>query len=197
LVKSKLIAPQAGEPKTIFDAGYGRGMVERSFFYPNNREEIYRIWWYFKGNPVLIFPLTENNEVVALCQFRHGANDFVIELPGGLPNQKTEESPLRVVERELLEETGYESETSIYLGYEPWTDAASINLRFIPFIGLNCKKVQEPNLDKGEEGNIEVILVPIKKWYKMIWAGEILESKTIAHSLLVMPHLLKHQIQFI
>lgn len=177
--------PRAGEPEVIFDAGRGRCMVKRSFFY-GDREAVYKIWWYLKEPPALIFAITPNREVVAIRQFRHGANDFMLELPGGIPDQKSEEVHRDVAERELLEETGYKVERVIDLNCSPYIDAPSFNLRIVPFMGLGARKVQEPKLDPNEEG-METVLVPLEEWYKKIWNGEILDSKTISHSLLALP----------
>jgi ADP-ribose pyrophosphatase len=64
---------------------------------------------------VLILALTPQEEVVMVRQYRHGTEQVCLELPGGLvdPADDTSESSAR---RELLEETGYQSNELILVG---------------------------------------------------------------------------------
>jgi ADP-ribose pyrophosphatase len=54
---------------------------------------------------VQIIPLTAASEVVMVRQYRHGASDFVLEIPGGLVDDG--EDPAAAAIRECREETGY------------------------------------------------------------------------------------------
>lgn len=175
------------EPVMIFDGGYGRQMVEFDLSYPGGCKGNFKIWWYAKKSPVLVFPVTKDREVIAVRQFRAGANDFTIEVPGGMPKPLGGETPEETAAREFLEETGYEPGKMINLGVEPFMEAPSMNLRIAMFLALDCEKVSGVELDDGED--VETLLIPLDKWYARVFRGEMLDGKTIAHSLLALPYL--------
>jgi ADP-ribose pyrophosphatase len=181
-----LKAPVAGERK-ILAASHGRVLYERPFTYPDGRVESYSIWGWQKGSPSLIFPVTADGYVIAIRQFRHGANDFIIELPGGMP--KKDEDPQQAAATELMEETGYCSGRFIPLGATTWIDAPSNDVRVNFFLALDCTKVAEISLDDNEV--LEMIRVPLQEWYQWIADGIIIDAKVIAHSMLALPFLAK------
>ena len=114
--------------------------------------------------PANILPITHDGRVVAIRQFRHGANDILLEIPGG--NQKyPDETPEQIACRELREETGYEAEKLIYLGRKIFMQPVSHGVAYHPFLGLRCHKVAEPQHDDSE--HIEVLLIPLKDWVEM------------------------------
>src|SRR5690349_21686722 len=61
-----------------------------------------------------ILAVTKNNEVVLIKQYRHGVQDVLWEIPGGVV--ENEEDPAAGVRRELLEETGYKAPKVIQVG---------------------------------------------------------------------------------
>jgi len=61
-----------------------------------------------------ILPLTADNEVVMIEQYRHGSDEVTLEIPGGMVDAG--ETPEAAAGRELLEETGYLSREILYLG---------------------------------------------------------------------------------
>lgn len=54
---------------------------------------------------VQIVPVTPENEIVMVKQYRHGSGSVVLEVPGGLVDDG--EDPAAAAARECLEETGY------------------------------------------------------------------------------------------
>ena len=52
-----------------------------------------------------ILAVTKNREAVLIKQYRHGVQDILWEIPGGVVED--DEDPAEGVKRELLEETGY------------------------------------------------------------------------------------------
>jgi ADP-ribose pyrophosphatase len=123
----------------------------------------------------LILPLTCQNEIVFVKQYRHGVGEILLELPAGafLPE---EENPILAAKRELVEETGYIADDLIPLGIlydNPVKDTNKIHL----FLAKNVHKSGEQTLDITED--IEVILIPINQVMTMINQGKITVSGTI------------------
>ena len=63
---------------------------------------------------VNLVPVTEQNEIVMIRQYRHGSQDVTLEIPGGMVDAG--EEPIRAAARECHEETGYEAKTPHSLG---------------------------------------------------------------------------------
>src|SRR5574339_440912 len=61
-----------------------------------------------------IFALTPREEVVLIQQYRHGVQEVLWEIPGGVVDDG--EDPLEGAQRELLEETGYTAAQFIQVG---------------------------------------------------------------------------------
>lgn len=124
----------------------------------------------------LILPITSNQEIILVRQYRHGAGKILLELPAGTFNPD-EESPQTAAIRELKEETGYIADTVTYLGISydnPVKDTNKINL----FLAEKVKKSGEQQLDVTEE--IEVVLIPIEAILEKISTGEICVAGTVA-----------------
>jgi len=67
-------------------------------------------------NPeVTILTMTRSQEVVLVKEYRHGIQKTILQLPGGSVDEG--ESPLEAAKRELLEETGFRSDTFIEVGH--------------------------------------------------------------------------------
>ncbi len=179
-----LETPIAGE-KRILASRYARTLYEQDFTGLDGQTHVFSIWGYTKGAAALIFPVTTDGNVVAIRQYRHGAHDFMLEMPGGLPSEN--ENPGETAARELLEETGYQVGTLINLGVRPFPCAPSLDYSFGTFLGLGCQKIQEPAVDPREQ--VEIILIPLKTWFEKIWSGEVLDGQMISLSMLVLPHL--------
>ena len=121
-----------------------------------------------------VIPLTSENEIVLVEQFRYGIEEPTLELPGGMVDAgETHDETAR---RELLEETGYAGDTWSYLGKVSSNPAFLTNYTHL-YVVQNCRKVQEQQLDGNERINIHTM--PLDDFLKMVHEG------TVHHSLVV------------
>ncbi len=121
-----------------------------------------------------VVPLTPDEQVVLVEQWRHGTRSVHWETPGGLmdPGETVEQC----ARRELLEETGYQAESIVPLGKVHANPAIQDNIQFYA-LAANCRKIAEPAPDDAED--IRVHLVPLKEIPAMIRSGK------ISHALVV------------
>jgi len=119
-------------------------------------------------NWVNIIPLTPDEQVVMIEQWRHGTRSVHLETPGGLMDEG--ESREQCARRELLEETGYEAGQIVHLGTVHPNPAIQDNLQHYE-LATNCRKVSEPELDHAED--ITVRLVPLPEVTRLIETGKI------------------------
>lgn len=133
---------------------------------------------------VNIIPLTPDNEVVMVKQYRHGIRAATLEIPGGLvdPGNTTEQAAIR----ELIEETGF-SPGKVQLLGSCHPQPAIMNNQCHTYLarGVRREKVQE--LDQGED--IEVVLVPLKEIPEKIRTGQITHGMVITAFYLLDVHL--------
>jgi 8-oxo-dGTP pyrophosphatase MutT (NUDIX family) len=122
-----------------------------------------------------IVPITPDNKVVLVKQYRFGTESFTLEVPGGLADD-TDESMAHAARRELNEETGYDSDEIITLG-KVNPNPAILNNHLHIFAATHVKKVSGQSLDDGED--IEIELIP----YDDIPA--LVQNGTIAHALVL------------
>ena len=126
-------------------------------------------------NWVQVLPITPEDQVVMVRQYRHGCGQILLELPGGLIDQD-DGNPEESAERELLEETGYVAEELILLT-ETYPQPAVLSNTGSTYLARNVKKVGEPRPDAAED--IEICLVNLAKIPEMIRKGEIKNSQSI------------------
>jgi len=123
-----------------------------------------------------IIPLTRDRQVVMVRQFRHGIADFTIEIPGGMVDAD-DASPMHAARREMIEETGYDSEAIIALGKVHPNPAIEGNICH-SFLARNVTLGRKPRETGAEETHVE--LVPLADIKPMIASGEIMHALTIA-----------------
>jgi 8-oxo-dGTP pyrophosphatase MutT (NUDIX family) len=119
-------------------------------------------------NWVNVIPLTPDEQVVMVEQWRHGTRSVHLETPGGL--MEASETPEQCARRELLEETGYEAGEVVRLGTVHPNPAIQNNLQHY-VLATNCRHVAAPSLDNAED--IMVRIVPLADVPDMILTGKI------------------------
>lgn len=127
---------------------------------------------------VAVVPVTQDNEVRLVKQFRSAAQKWVIELPAG--GLEPGEDPDLAAPRELLEETGDTAAT--WQKMHGFYTAPGIFTEFI-HLYLATDLTPGPNNLEFDE-HIEVITVPWTKAIDMIRQHEIEDVKTVAGLLL-------------
>lgn len=124
---------------------------------------------------VNVIPITPEDEVVLVRQYRHGIRDIALEIPGGLVDP--EDSPLTAAIRELYEETGYRQGEMISLeSVHP--NPAIQNNRCYTFLARNV--VYSGARELGDREDIEVVLKPKEEIPGLISSGAITHSLVIA-----------------
>jgi len=124
---------------------------------------------------VNVIALTRKREVVLIEQFRHGIEEIILEIPGGMIDEN--ESPEKAARRELTEETGYSSENFVFLGKSHPNPAINNNTIF-HFLALDCEKTSETSFDEHE--SIITNLISLLEIKKMISGGKITHSLALA-----------------
>jgi len=121
-----------------------------------------------------VIPVTEDDNIVLIRQFRHGTKSVTLEIPGGMVDEG--EVPEDAAKRELLEETGYEAGQLLKLGVVDPNPAIMDNKCHI-FLAVNSYKVAEPAFDGTED--IESVL------YDHAGVKELIRYGGITHSLVL------------
>lgn len=121
-----------------------------------------------------IIPLTANDEVVMIEQYRHGTGEVTLEIPGGMVDAG--ESPIEAAAREMLEETGYKASEVVPLGKTRPNPAIQDNW-IHTFLARDAKFEHAPEFHGTE--HTAVRLVPLADVPGLIASG------VITHALVV------------
>ncbi len=130
---------------------------------------------------VVIVPVTADNEIVLVEQYRMAVKSRVIELPAGLVGDVYDgESYETAAERELLEETGFEGRL-VHLTRGPLSPGISSEIAEI-FLAADCFRTGKGGGDESEEITVHVVPVQeIEDWLKKQSAeGKYIEPKVYA-----------------
>jgi ADP-ribose pyrophosphatase len=117
---------------------------------------------------VNVLPLTSDGRVLLIRQFRIGARQVTLEIPGGLVEPG--EAPLAAARRELREETGWDGADWEPLGSVLPNPAIQGN-RCHTFLARGVEPVGAQALEPAED--IEVVPVPLAEIPAMVADGRI------------------------
>ena len=121
---------------------------------------------------VCVVPLTDENEVIMVRQFRYAFGEPLLEIPAGKlePGEEHRSAALR----ELTEETGTSCKSFDYLGVcYPSVAYLSEKIHMYLARGLDFGTSRP---DDGEF--LDVLRIPLEKAVKMVMDGEIPDAKT-------------------
>ncbi|MCE3229541.1 MAG: hydrolase [Bacteroidetes bacterium] len=129
------------------------------------------------GNVAMVLPLTKENEIVFVKQYKHGVGEILIELPAGFKqlNKSIEKTALA----ELEEETGIKTtlKNLIPLGKFCNNPTKTKHITY-GFLAKNLSFNSNQNLEITEE--IELLKLSPKETLRMISSGEIWVADTVA-----------------
>ncbi len=168
-----------GEPE-IIAKHFSRVLFKQWFInpYTNERVDFSQFGTLKNQWPTITMAVTDKLEVIAIRQFRHGANEITLEIPGGNPDPKFEDnSPSGVGRRELGEETGYTPREVIQLAPQAFFDPSSYTVGYYPCVALGCYPTPEKKENNLSE-QTEVVLIPLEEYLTLMFDGEIPDSKT-------------------
>ena len=112
--------------------------------------------------------ITEDNQVIFVKQYRHGAGQIMVELPAGVVEEN--EDPEIAARRELLEETGYAFDDISYVCELYANPATSGNLTYT-YLLTGGRKVQEQELDPSED--IDMVLMDLEDAKQFLFDNKI------------------------
>jgi len=121
---------------------------------------------------VCVIPVTENNEIYMVKQYRYPFRRVTLEVPAG--KLEKGEDHAECGRRELLEETGCVCSEYIYLGEMYPTPAYNTEVTYMYLAkGLEIRKQ-----DLDEDEFLDVVTLPISKAVDMVMKDEIKDGKT-------------------
>lgn len=117
-----------------------------------------------RTDSAIVVAVTDDKKIILVNEEQPSMSPF-ISSPGGRIDEG--ENPLAGAKRELLEETGYESnDWQLWYSFQPYS---KIDWTIFVFIAKDCRKTREIKLDAGEK--IELNLVSFEDWLELA-AGE-------------------------
>jgi ADP-ribose diphosphatase len=127
-----------------------------------------------KFSASVVFPLTNDNKVILVKQFRAPTGGDILEVPAGKVDRG--EEPIDAAKRELEEETGMIAGKIVSLGRG--FASPGISSEFYHFFLATELTQGTPNPDYDEK--VSAIIMDISEFEKKIQSGEIPDSKSIA-----------------
>jgi len=122
---------------------------------------------------VCVLPITENDEVIFVRQFRYPYSEIILEIPAGKRDSKDEDT-LECGKRELREETGAVAEKYTFLG-ELYPSPGYVGEIIYMYMAEN---LAFGDTDPDEDEFVETVKIPFDKALEMVMNGEIKDAKT-------------------
>ena len=132
---------------------------------PNEEEKTFSFLSFAKG--VCILPITDDQKVLCIKQYRHAIKSWEWELPAGMIDNDAL-PPIETAKKELEEETGYSAEHWLELGsFYPSPGSTSEEIFLFAAAGLHAS---EQNLESSEQ--IELHKISMEELKNLVQNGE-------------------------
>ncbi|MBO3459745.1 NUDIX hydrolase [Aetokthonos hydrillicola Thurmond2011] len=124
----------------------------------------------------LAVPVTADNQLVLIRQYRFAAQGRVLEFPAGTlePN----EDALLTIQREIQEETGYRAHSWQRLGEFFLAPGYSDEIIYA-YLARDLEKL-ETQLPRDEDEDIEIVFMTPEQLEKAIFEGDPVDAKSIS-----------------
>lgn len=161
--------------KTVYEYWPWLRLKEQTVELPNGR----RIERYLVSegpDVVMIFAVTEKGEAVFVEQYKHGMGEMSLDLSAGYMDDE-DPSPLAAAQRELEEETGFQSTQWRLLGSlatSPNRSPAKLHY----FLAVDCRPTGRQHFDPTED--LRVRLFPLAEVEDMILDGRVRTISSVA-----------------
>jgi ADP-ribose pyrophosphatase len=122
-----------------------------------------------------VVALTPDNQIVLVEQYRAGVNEVTLEIPGGMVDMG--ETPIEAAKRELLEETGFESENWELIGKTSSNPAILSNFTYL-YLASGCVKTSPQHTDGSED--IALHTLPLNQFLNLVKNGTVHHAIVLA-----------------
>jgi ADP-ribose pyrophosphatase len=168
------------EEKLLNSKKVFEGKIIKLFFddviLPNNKIATREKVWH--PGAVGIVPLTVENEIILIKQYRYPVEETLVEIPAGKLDKN--EIPIDCARRELQEEVGAVGGNLVHLT-SFYTTPGFSNEYLHLFLAINFEKKQN---NPDEDEFLQIIKIPIKSSADWIFEGKIKDAKSIIGILL-------------
>ena len=128
---------------------------------------------------VAVIPITENNEIIMVRQFRKAFDEELLEIPAG--KIEYDEKPELCAIRELKEETGYSSDKISFINVMYPSPGYTDEKIYI----YKAEKLTEGDLSLDEDEFLQVEKYTLEQAVEMVKTGVLKDAKTIIAILLL------------
>ncbi|MBO1306685.1 NUDIX hydrolase [Enterococcus sp. 669A] len=131
----------------------------------------------FHHGGVGIIPITKENKMIMVKQFRKPLEKVVLEIPAGKIDPGEGQYPEKTASRELEEETGYRAESLKYVA-EMYLSPGFSNEKLYIYAADKLEKVENPRPQDDDEV-LELYELTLEEAKQAITDGLICDAKTI------------------
>ncbi|MBF0698855.1 NUDIX hydrolase [Streptococcus danieliae] len=130
----------------------------------------------FHNGAVCVLPITEDNKILLVKQFRKAIEATSLEIPAGKLEVGEHADPKAAAMRELEEEIGYRADLELL--YDFYTAIGFCNEKVKLYLARNLEKVANSR-PQDEDETLALYELDLEQALAAIEAGEICDAKTI------------------